>query len=139
VVFDLANRLAVVVGEDRGADHSLMLVRVVGGRALLGNIHMDSHPLAKVEMDICCSVDHFVEGDVVTEPRWPPAPETKQREPQGEDTSDLFHKSQARQLCQAISSLDSQDAASVWSTQGVPAKSIHDNKICNPVLDLKGA
>mmetsp|Transcript_13368 Transcript_13368/g.28922 ORF Transcript_13368/g.28922 Transcript_13368/m.28922 type:complete len:138 (+) Transcript_13368:777-1190(+) len=52
VVFDLANKPAVEVGEDKAA-HSLTPVRAAEGMVRLGNIHMDIHQPERVETSIC--------------------------------------------------------------------------------------
>lgn len=104
--FDLANRPAAAVGEDKAA-HNLMPVRAAGGMVQPGNIHMDNQQPEEVEKDIYRVEQHPVaEPYVVISPWGRLGLETQLMGVVEEDISDLFHKSRARQLCPVIFSPD---------------------------------
>jgi len=66
VVFDLANRLVVVVGGDKAAQNP-MLVKAAEGKVPLDNTHMDNHQFENAEKNIWRLLDSPVERNVVTE------------------------------------------------------------------------
>ena len=74
VVFGLANKPAVAVGEEKAA-HNLMLVRAAEGMVRLDNNHMDNQQFEKAEKGICPAdqADQVVECGVVIELRERPA------------------------------------------------------------------
>lgn len=104
--FDLANRPAAAVGEDKAA-HNLMPVRAAGGMAQPGNIHMDNQQPEQAEKGIYLVEQHLVaEPYVVISPWGRPGLETQLMGVVEEDISDLFHKNRAPQLCPVIFSPD---------------------------------